>query len=71
VSRKKRKSISLNEDELKQERLEEEEKTKKEADEPNEKGKGPIFPDQFYNDELLAITLDYVSALSGALTAKK
>jgi carboxyl-terminal processing protease len=71
INRKKRKSISLNEEELKQERLEEEEKTKKEADEPSDKGKGPIFPDQFYNDELLAITLDYVSALSGALTAKK
>jgi len=71
IGRKKRKSISLNEEELKAERLEEEEKTKKEADEPNEKGKGPIFPDQFYNDELLAITLDYVSALNGALTAKK
>lgn len=71
INRKKRKSISLNEEELKQERLEEEEKTKKEADEPSDKSKGPIFPDQFYNDELLAITLDYVSALSGALTAKK
>jgi len=71
IGRKKRKSISLNEDELRAERLEEEEKTKKEADEPSDKSKGPIFPDQFYNDELLAITLDYVSVLNGNLTAKK
>ena len=71
LSRKKRKSISLNEDELKQERLEEEEKTKKEADDQAEKGDGPIFPSEAYNNELLAITLDYVSALNGSLTAKK
>lgn len=71
LSRKKRKSISLNEEELKQERLEEEEKTKKEADDQSEKGEGPIFPSEAYNNELLAITLDYVSALNGTLTAKK
>ena len=71
ISRKKRKSISLNEEELKQERLEEEEKTKKEADDQGEKAEGPIFPSEAYNNELLAITLDYVSALNGTLTAKK
>lgn len=71
LNRKKRKSISLNEEELKQERLEEEEKTKKEADDQAEKGDGPIFPNEAYNNELLAITLDYVSALNGSLTAKK
>ena len=71
LSRKKRKAISLNEEELKQERLEEEEKTKKEADDQTEKGEGPIFPSEAYNNELLAITLDYVSALNGSLTAKK
>ncbi len=71
LNRKKRKSISLNEDDLKQERLEEEEKTKKEADDLVEKGEGPIFPSDAYNNELLAISLDYVSALNGSLTAKK
>ncbi|MES2790065.1 MAG: carboxy terminal-processing peptidase [Planctomycetota bacterium] len=71
LSRKKRKVISLNEDELKQERLEDEEKVKKEADDQAEKGEGPIFPSEAYNNELLAITLDYVSALNGTLTAKK
>lgn len=71
LNRKKRKSISLNEEELKQERLEEEEKTKKDADDLAEKTDGPIFPVEGYNDELLAITLDYVSALNGTLTAKK
>jgi carboxyl-terminal processing protease len=71
LNRKKRKSISLNEDELKQERLEEEEKTKKEADDSADKPEGPIFPSEGYNNELLAITLDYVSALNGTLTAKK
>ncbi len=71
LNRKKRKSISLNEEELKQERLEEEEKTKKEADDQTDKADGPIFPSEAYNNELLAITLDYVSALNGTLTAKK
>lgn len=71
LSRKKRKAISLNEEELKQERLEEEEKTKKDADETGEKADGPIFPSEAYNNELLAIALDYVSALNGSLTAKK
>ena len=71
LSRKKRKSISLNEEELKLERLEEEEKTKKEADDQVDKSDGPIFPSETYNNELLAITLDYVSALNGSLTAKK
>ena len=71
LSRKKRKSISLNEEELKQERLDEEEKTKKEADDQADKSDGPIFPSEAYNNELLAITLDYVSALNGSLTAKK
>ncbi len=71
ISRKKRKSISLNEDELKQERLQEEEKTKKEADDQTDKADGPLFPSEAYNNELLAITLDYVSALNGTLTAKK
>ncbi len=71
LNRKKRKTISLNEEELKQERLEEEEKTKKDAEDTAEKGEGPIFPSEAYNNELLAITLDYVSALNGSLTAKK
>ncbi|MDB5338474.1 MAG: carboxyl-terminal protease [Planctomycetaceae bacterium] len=71
LSRKKRKSISLNEEELKQERLQEEEKTKKEADDQTDKADGPLFPSEAYNNELLAITLDYVSALNGTLTAKK
>lgn len=71
LNRKKRKSISLNEEDLKQERLEEEEKTKKDADEQQDKADGPIFPVEAYNNELLAISLDYVSALSGKLTANK
>lgn len=71
LSRKKRKSISLNEEELRNERLEEEEKSKKEADDPAGKEEGPFFPKEAYNDELLAITLDYVSALNGTLTARK
>lgn len=71
VERKKRKVISLNEEELLQERLAEEDKTKKEVEQQEEPSEGPIFPVNYYNDELLSITADYVNALKGNLTAKK
>lgn len=63
VSRKNRKTISLNEEvlrkeeeELEREREEEEETIKKASGNGDEKD---IFADNFYNRELLSITLDY------------
>ena len=36
-----------------------------------EDGKGPIFPDNFYNNEVLHIAVDYVDLLKGTRTAGK
>lgn len=63
VERKKRKTVTLNEDSLRQERLEEEKKAKNKIEEDAEVVEGPIFPDNDYNNEVLAITADYVLAL--------
>lgn len=71
VERKKRKTITLNEDALRQERLEEEKKTKNKIEEAEEMTEGPIFPDNAYNNEVLAVTLDYVDQLRSANTARK
>ncbi|MAG92653.1 MAG: tail-specific protease [Planctomycetaceae bacterium] len=66
--RKKRKSISLNEAVLRKEREEdkkkkkEEEEKKKDEEKLTAPGKGPVFPEGFYNNELLEITLDYVNS---------
>ena len=49
----------------------EEEKKKKEEEDPNkEKEEGPVFPESFYNDEILSISLDYIDLLNGRKTAK-
>jgi carboxyl-terminal processing protease len=71
VERKKRKTISLNEEQLRQERLSEEQKLKNKAEEPEETTDGPIFPDDYYNKEVLNITLDYLAAFRGNNTARK
>lgn len=69
TARKNRKTISLNEvvlrreeEELEREREEEEETIKKASGNDDEKD---IFADNFYNRELLNITLDYTSELNG------
>lgn len=74
VSRKSRKTISLNEDvlrreeeEMERERKEEEETFKKASGNDDEKD---IFADTFYNRELMNITLDYFDQLNGQRTAK-
>ena len=71
IERKKRKFVSLNEEKLRQERADEKKSEKKidELEEPSTDG--PIFPKEFYNNELLAITLDYIAAIRGSNTAKK
>lgn len=80
VSRKNRKTITLNESKLRAEREEdksdedkkkEDEEKDKDKDDPNkEKEEGPVFPESFYNDEILSISLDYIDLLNGRKTAK-
>ncbi|MEZ6125730.1 MAG: carboxy terminal-processing peptidase [Planctomycetaceae bacterium] len=74
VARKNRKTISLKEEtlrkeeeELEREREEEEETMKKASGNDDEKD---IFADNFYNRELLNITVDYNDLLSGRQTVK-
>lgn len=70
VDRKKRKSVSLNEDELRKERVEEEQKTKEIVDNADDAPEGPIFPTGAYNNEVLSITLDYANQLREMKTAR-
>ncbi|MEX0728742.1 MAG: carboxy terminal-processing peptidase [Planctomycetaceae bacterium] len=73
LTRKNRKSITLNEAVLRQERdsdKTEDEKTLEEEEEKLTKD-GPIFPKGHYNDEVLNISVDYISLLKGLDTAAK
>ncbi|MBM81408.1 MAG: tail-specific protease [Planctomycetaceae bacterium] len=72
LSRKNRKSVTLNESKLREER----DKDKKEEDEKEEKKEGtgineeePIFPENYYNKELISIAVDYLAELKGTETA--
>ena len=71
LARKQRKTVSLNEDELRKERVEEEQKTRDKADTSDDFSEEPVFPDNSYNNEVLSITLDYLGLLREAKTAKK
>lgn len=71
LARKQRKTVSLNEEELRSERVDEEQKTRDKAENTDEQTDGPIFPENAYNNELLQITLDYLAQLQQARTAKK
>ncbi len=71
LARKQRKTVSLNEDELRKERVEEEQKTRDKADTSDDFTEEPVFPDNNYNNEVLSITLDYLGLLREAKTAKK
>lgn len=75
TARKNRKTISLNEEvlrkeeeELEREREEEEDTIKKASGNDDEKD---IFADNFYNRELLNITLDYTAELNGQKQASR
>jgi carboxyl-terminal processing protease len=79
LERKNRKTVSLNEAVLKKER-EEEGKSEEEdplQDDPEKKEDvkrkdKPLFPDNFYNKELVRITADYIALLKkGTITVKK
>ncbi len=72
LARKQRKTVSLNEDDLRKERIDEEQKTRDKADADDEMGnEQPIFPDTSYNNEVLSITLDYLGQLQDAKISKK
>ena len=77
LSRKNRKTITLNEEKLRQERdadkTEGDEKKKKEEKKnPDEKkADAPVFPKAFYNDEILSISIDYIDLLKNQKTAKE
>src|SRR5690606_22300280 len=78
LTRKDRKTISLNEQKLREEKLEQqkvedkikEDKEINEAEDPEDQ-EGPIIADKPYNNEVLHIGLDYLSLLRGATTAQK
>jgi len=71
VARKAKKTISLNLEARRKERLEESQYKNKEdkliSEDPTE---GPIFPDTYYNNEVLNIGLDYVHLLHGMKTVR-
>jgi carboxyl-terminal processing protease len=72
LARKQRKTVSLNEEDLRKERVEEEQKTRDKADtNGDEIAEEPVFPDSFYNNEVLSITLDYLGQIREAKISKK
>ncbi|MGE5194090.1 MAG: carboxy terminal-processing peptidase [Deltaproteobacteria bacterium] len=71
LARKQRKTVSLNEEDLRKERVEEEQKTREKAETDDNYNEEPVFPDNSYNNELLSITLDYLGLLQEAKTARK
>ena len=76
LERKNRKTITLNEAEARAERRAETEDAESEAlmgeeEEPGSSTEKEVFPQNFYNDELLQVTADYVAALRNPATASK
>jgi len=78
LKRKNRKTVSLNEAKLRQEREEakadreadEAERNKDEDENSGDSDQKPIFPDRHYNNEVLSIMLDYIDLLNKGQTAK-
>lgn len=74
IERKNRKEISLVESVLRAERETDKaiaDEEKKQMGDEEQKENKEIFPKNFYNDELLNVTLDYLAGLKGQLTVKK
>ena len=74
IERKNRKEVSLVESVLRAERETDKaiaDEEKKQMGEEDQKENKEIFPKNFYNDELLNVTLDYLAGLKGQLTVKK
>jgi carboxyl-terminal processing protease len=75
LARKDRTLISLNEEQMKKERADDE-IAKKETEKLDGEGEtpkpgDPIFPKRFYEDEVLNIALDYVNMLQGQMAASR
>ncbi|TWU09199.1 Tail-specific protease precursor [Symmachiella macrocystis] len=74
LKRKNRKTVSLNEEEMRRERDESKADKDEEKDDtekkPGENKPKEIFPDKHYNNEVLAIMLDYIDLLHKGTTAK-
>ncbi|MCA9031960.1 MAG: carboxy terminal-processing peptidase, partial [Planctomycetaceae bacterium] len=74
LERKERTAVSLNEEKMRAERAEDEaaEKENGAEDEPKiPDPNAPIFPEGYYNNEIVNVALDYVAALKGNLTVQK
>ncbi len=72
IVRKQRKQISLNLEKRRKERLEDSDlKNKEDKLTSEDPAEGPIFPENFYNNEVLRIGLDYTSLLQSMKTAGK
>jgi carboxyl-terminal processing protease len=75
LARKDRTLISLNEEQMKKERADDElakkETEKLEGEGETPKPGDPIFPKRFYEDEVLNIALDYVNMLQGQVAASR
>ena len=70
VARRDRSTVSLNEEKLRAEREQEKKDQGEEKDkDAEEETDPPVFPEGHYNDEILHITLDYLTALRGQKTA--
>lgn len=68
LERKERKAVSLNENVMRQERIEEEVRSRKKVEEAEEGSEDKeIFPAEFYNNEILSVALDYVAIQHGTL----
>jgi len=63
LKKKNLKAVSLNLEKRKADQAEDRKKKEEDKDAPEDDGKGPIFPQDFYNDEVLNITLDYLTLL--------
>ena len=70
LDRKNRKSITLNEAKLREERDADKTDDEKEDELPEADPDGPIFPEGHYNDEILTITADYIKLLKELRTAR-
>jgi carboxyl-terminal processing protease len=70
VRRKNRKKISLNE-RIRREEIKDEKTTPNKDEDPDAVKKGPIFPKESYNDEVLRVSADYVGLLKSLKTAGK
>lgn len=74
LERKNRKTVSLNEEQLRQEREADkaaEAIAKEEEEQENKPADAPVFPDSAYNKEVVRVALDYLQLLRQAKTASK